>query len=67
MQTLAVIDGAADDLPDPDMVLTIKILEPIAIATRESRSARVLADVILSNKAKKRHSQRLKKSDSDLS
>lgn len=44
MQTLGVVDGAADALPDPDMVLTVKILDPLTIAKRESRSARVLAD-----------------------
>lgn len=29
---------------EPDMLLTLKVLNPIAVAKRESRSARVLAD-----------------------
>ncbi|MBW7469908.1 hypothetical protein QQF73_09375 [Marinobacter sp. M216] len=29
---------------DPEFVLTLRVLDPIAIAKRESRSARVLAD-----------------------
>jgi hypothetical protein len=29
---------------EPDLVLTLKVLNPIAVAKRESRSARVLAD-----------------------
>lgn len=44
MQTLGLVDGTGDALPDPDMVLTIRIIDPITIAKRESRSARVLAD-----------------------
>lgn len=44
MKTLGAIDGAVDVLPEPDMVLTVKVLDPITVAKRESRSARVLAD-----------------------
>ncbi len=29
---------------DPELVLTLKVLDPIAVAKRESRSARILAD-----------------------
>ncbi|MDY6814327.1 MAG: hypothetical protein SV598_00355 [Pseudomonadota bacterium] len=29
---------------DPELVLTVKVLDPIAVAKRESRSARILAD-----------------------
>ncbi|SHK49040.1 hypothetical protein SAMN05216369_2291 [Marinobacter antarcticus] len=29
---------------EPDLLLTLKVLDPIAVAKRESRSARVLAD-----------------------
>ncbi|MDI9245425.1 hypothetical protein [Marinobacter sp. CHS3-4] len=29
---------------DPEMLLTLKVLDPIAVARRESRSARLLAD-----------------------
>ncbi|MEX2475610.1 hypothetical protein [Marinobacter sp.] len=29
---------------DPELVLTLKVVDPIALAKRESRSARVLAD-----------------------
>ncbi|WP_298447143.1 hypothetical protein [uncultured Marinobacter sp.] len=29
---------------EPDLILTLKVLNPIAVAKRESRSARVLAD-----------------------
>lgn len=35
------IDEAATD---PELVLTLKVLDPIAVAKRESRSARILAD-----------------------
>lgn len=37
-----------DDIPgseqEPELVLTLRVLDPIALAKRESRSARVLAD-----------------------
>ncbi len=33
-----------DSDQDPELVLTLRVLDPIAIAKRESRSARVLAD-----------------------
>lgn len=37
-----------DDLPggeqEPELVLTLRVLDPIALAKRESRSARILAD-----------------------
>lgn len=29
---------------DPELVLTLKVVDPIALAKRESRSARILAD-----------------------
>ncbi|MGF2734844.1 hypothetical protein [Marinobacter sp. DUT-1] len=29
---------------DPELVLTLKVIDPIAVAKRESRSARMLAD-----------------------
>lgn len=44
IQTLGAIDSGVGALPDPDMILTVKVLDPITIAKRESRSARVLAD-----------------------
>jgi hypothetical protein len=37
-----------DDIPgnaqEPELVLTLRVLDPIALAKRESRSARILAD-----------------------
>ncbi|MBW4933240.1 hypothetical protein [Marinobacter sp. F4206] len=37
-------DNIANPEQDPEFVLTLRVLDPIAIAKRESRSARVLAD-----------------------
>lgn len=37
-------DPTADLETEPDLILTLKVLNPIAVAKRESRSARVLAD-----------------------
>ena len=37
-------DNIANPEQDPEVVLTLRVLDPIAIAKRESRSARVLAD-----------------------
>lgn len=37
-------DDIADSAQQPEMVITLRVLDPIALAKRESRSARVLAD-----------------------
>lgn len=37
-------DPLSDLDKEPDLILTLKILNPIAVAKRESRSARVMAD-----------------------
>jgi hypothetical protein len=37
-------DKISDLEKEPDLILTLKVLNPIAVAKRESRSARVLAD-----------------------
>lgn len=37
-------DDITDPDNDPELVLTLKVVDPIALAKRESRSARVLAD-----------------------
>lgn len=37
-------DPTADLEKEPDLILTLKVLNPITVAKRESRSARVLAD-----------------------
>lgn len=37
-------DDIDRDAPDPELVLTMRVLDPIAIAKRESRSGRMLAD-----------------------
>ncbi|MDN6320048.1 MAG: hypothetical protein L0J77_09790 [Marinobacter sp.] len=37
-------DPASSLEKEPDMVLTLKVLNPIAVAKRESRSARMMAD-----------------------
>lgn len=42
-QALAESEGP-DTLKDPEMVLTLRVLDPISLAKRESKSARMLAD-----------------------
>lgn len=37
-------DEVEAEAADPELVLTLRVLDPIAIAKRESRSARILAD-----------------------
>lgn len=37
-------DDIGDSRQDPELVITLRVLDPIALAKRESRSARVLAD-----------------------
>ena len=37
-------DDIADSEQEPELVITLQVLDPIALAKRESRSARVLAD-----------------------
>ncbi|ADP97516.1 hypothetical protein [Marinobacter sp. UBA2678] len=37
-------DDIADSEQEPELVITLRVLDPIALAKRESRSARVLAD-----------------------
>lgn len=37
-------DPASNLDKEPDMMLTLKVLNPIAVAKRESRSARIMAD-----------------------
>ncbi|TYC62575.1 hypothetical protein FMN52_02130 [Marinobacter sp. BW6] len=37
-------DNIADSEQEPELVITLRVLNPIALAKRESRSARVLAD-----------------------
>ena len=37
-------EGIADSEQEPELVITLRVLDPIALAKRESRSARVLAD-----------------------
>lgn len=37
-------DNIADSAREPELVITLRVLDPIALAKRESRSARVLAD-----------------------
>ncbi|MEQ5815108.1 hypothetical protein J3362_06310 [Marinobacter sp. NFXS11] len=37
-------DDIADPEQEPELVITLRVLDPIALAKRESRSARVLAD-----------------------
>ncbi|WP_372985361.1 hypothetical protein [Marinobacter sp.] len=37
-------DRIDESSADPELVLTLKVLDPIAVAKRESRSARMLAD-----------------------
>lgn len=41
---LEALDGAADDDREPEMVITLRVIDPIGLAKRESRSARLLAD-----------------------
>lgn len=37
-------DDIAESDHEPELVITLRVLDPIALAKRESRSARVLAD-----------------------
>ena len=37
-------DDIADSEQEPELVITLRVLDPIALAKRESRSARALAD-----------------------
>jgi len=37
-------DDVTEPGNDPELVLTLKVVDPIALAKRESRSARILAD-----------------------
>ena len=37
-------DDIADSEQEPELVITLRVLDPISLAKRESRSARVLAD-----------------------
>ena len=37
-------DDIAESDQEPELVITLRVLDPIALAKRESRSARVLAD-----------------------
>lgn len=37
-------DDIAESGQEPELVITLRVLDPIALAKRESRSARVLAD-----------------------
>jgi len=37
-------DNIADSEQEPELVITLRVLDPIALAKRESRSGRVLAD-----------------------
>lgn len=37
-------EGLSENHQDPELVLTLRVLNPIALAKRESRTGRVLAD-----------------------
>ncbi|AXS81966.1 MULTISPECIES: hypothetical protein [Marinobacter] len=37
-------DNIVESAQEPELVITLRVLDPIALAKRESRSARVLAD-----------------------
>lgn len=41
---LAALAGHAGDDREPEMVITLKVIDPIGLARRESRSARLLAN-----------------------
>ncbi|KAA1171050.1 hypothetical protein FWJ25_17890 [Marinobacter salinexigens] len=42
--TMMADDQLSDIEQDPELILTLKVRDPIALAKRESRSARMLAD-----------------------
>lgn len=44
MENLNAFDEDAPSIRDPEMVLTLKVVDPIALAKQQSRSARILAD-----------------------
>lgn len=37
-------EALAEPLPNPEMVLTLRVVDPVALAKRESRAGRILAD-----------------------
>lgn len=43
-QTLADLSSDTEPCREPELMLTLRVLDPLALAKRESRSARLLAD-----------------------
>lgn len=37
-------EGIAENHPEPELVITLRVMDPISLAKRESRTGRVLAD-----------------------
>ena len=44
IQQAQIESHGPDDSREPEMLLTLQVLDPIAVARRESKSARLLAD-----------------------
>ncbi|WP_235937731.1 hypothetical protein [Marinobacter caseinilyticus] len=44
VERLHTLDPSSAKAREPEIVLTLKVIDPIALAKRESRSARILAD-----------------------
>lgn len=45
-ETLAELSSADTPQREPELMLTLRVVDPIALAKRESRSARVLAETL---------------------
>ncbi|MGP4844202.1 hypothetical protein ACTXGQ_08725 [Marinobacter sp. 1Y8] len=64
---LDTIKGSdSDDTSEPYMVLTVRVLDPIGLAKRESRSARVVADHMPAMVSKRVYQQVMKELGEEL-
>ncbi len=64
---LDAINGSdSGDASDPYMVLTVRVLDPIGLAKRESRSARVVADHMPAMVSKRVYQQVMKELGEEL-
>jgi len=59
-------DSIDESGTEPELVLTLKVLDPIAVAKRESRSARILADRLPVMVSKMVYQEVMKELDQEL-
>lgn len=59
-------DSIDESGTEPQLVLTLKVLDPIAVAKRESRSARILADRLPVMVSKMVYQEVMKELDQEL-